>query len=494
MPDARREERPSTRAGGPAYDRLDRRLDLDALDAPLDLDVLGTGPDGPLLSERLRDVLERAGVAPFVRRHRVPLAAGSLVVALGVAVLTSWWLTRPEPLPAAPRVLVTASGSDRTQVGLLPADGGLVGITLDVAVVSSERPGVGVALVALTGPALEPPRGDVADLGAATAGTGGTVSAVLDCASSASTAAGLAAADAEFGVEVRRTAPEGEVRVDSVPLVGAQRLAQVVRHTCLQAAAERELATTSFAATPLEGVVAANLAVTVRNNGTRTWPGMRVSTEGQPWIVNDGSPTDLAPDATTTLRARLWPDDCADPSAALADGLQVRASFAAADAVPYSADNADNTFRLRLDDAARRTAADAFAALCSIPAPTATVTSADLGTGGSDGSAGTLTLTLAVRSPGAALLEVDGGGPTASGLLIPLETPVHVVRGSGVLRATWALPPCSGLLAAGIPRFGVSLVPVSGGPRRPYALTLGGEELRIALVRACGDAARPLVR
>ncbi|HSN06531.1 MAG TPA: hypothetical protein VLV82_04230, partial [Candidatus Angelobacter sp.] len=157
MPGARRERPASTRVGAPAYDRLEGRLDLDALDAPVDLDVVAGGADAPLLAERVAEVLERLGVTPFVRRHRrsvsvVVVAAAGVLVGLG-----AWWTSRPEPLPPTPHVLVTASGSDRSQIGLSPAAGGLVRVRLDVAVVSSERAGVAVTLLGLTGPALEPP-------------------------------------------------------------------------------------------------------------------------------------------------------------------------------------------------------------------------------------------------------------------------------------------------------------------------------------------------
>jgi hypothetical protein len=496
VPDAERGGTGPVRAGPPPHDPLDGRLDLDALDAPVDLDVIGTEPAGGVLPERLRGALERSGVAPFVRRHRHALAVGSVTAALALGLLGSWWLARPAPLPAAPLLLVKASGPDSTQVRVRPTDRGLVDLTLDVAVASVERPGVAVALLSLTGPALSPVAGAAASpVDTATGDTVTGVSAALDCASPSAGADALRADPSDFGVEVRRTAPEGEVRVDTVPLVGAQRLAQVVRGTCLQAAAGRELTTTALTATPLEGVAAADLEVAVHNGGTREWPELRVSLLGQPWVVGMGSATDLAPGATATLRARLWLQDCADPSAALAGGLQVRTSFAAVDTIPYSADNAGNTFRLPVDAAARKRMTDAFAAVCSSAVPAATATAADVHSGATDTSAGTIDLTLTVHAKGAALLEVDAGGPTAGGELTPIDAPVHLDHGTGVLHATWTLPGCSDLLVAGIPRFGVALVSfdASGGERRPYLMPVRGEPLRVALVRVCGEAARTLV-
>jgi hypothetical protein len=92
-------------------------------------------------------------------------------------------------------------------------------------------------------------------------------------------------------------------------------------------------------------------------------------------------------------------------------------------------------------------------------------------------------------------MEVDAGGPTAGGELTPLDAPVHLDHGTGVLHATWTLPVCADLLVAGLPRFGVALVSfdANGGERRPYLMPVRGEALRVALVRLCGEAARGLV-
>lgn len=496
MPEPERGGTVPARAGPPGPDPYDGRLDLDALDAPVDLDVIGTDLAGPLLGERIARILERSGVAPFVRRHRRTLVVGSVTTVLALGLLGSWWFARPVPLSAAPLLLVKTSGPDSTQVRVRPTGRGLADLTLDVAVASAERPGVTVVLVSLTGPGLSRVAGGAASpVGTANGDTETRVSAVLDCASPSGSADALRADPSGFGVEVRRTAPGGEVRVDTVPLVGAQRLALVVRQTCLQAVADRELRTTSLTATPLAGVAAADLAVTVHDAGTGPWPELRVSMLGQPWVVNIGRATDLAPGGTTTLRARLWLQDCADPSAALAGGLQVRTSFAAVDTVPYSTDNAGNTFRLPVDAAARKQVTDAFAGVCSSAVPAATVTVADVHGGATGTTAGTVDLTLTVHAEGAALMEVDAGGPTAGGELTPLDAPVHLDHGTGVLHATWTLPVCADLLAAGVPRFGIALVSfdANGGERRPYLMPVRGEALRVALVRLCGEAARGLV-
>ena len=479
MPDARRGEDAPTPARHVGYDALDGRLDLDALD----VDVVDAGPAGPPPSERLRRLLARSRTAALVRRHRVAATALALAAALVLVVIGSWWAARPEPLPATPLVLVTTSGPDSQQVDVSPSDGGLVGLTLQVTVASAEHAGVAVTLVALTGPALEPPRDPA---GTASTDPVTTVSATLDCATPSTSAAGLAAVPSDFGVEVRRAGPDGEVRVDTVPLVGAQRLAQVVRQTCLQATAGRELVVSAVDAAPLSHVAAAEVDVTVRDSGTRRWPGLRVSVLGLPWVVNGLPAADLAPGATATVRARLWVQDCADPAAALADGLPLQAAFAGADAV----DDAGNTFRLPLDGAQRDRVARAFAGVCSSPTPTATVTRAVLRTGGTATSAGTVDLTIVVRAVAADLLEVGAGGPEPGGLLSPLDSPVRLVDGAGVLHAVWTLPACADLPTTGPPELAVALVNLdsSGGERRPYVVALGGDALQVELRRACGAA------
>jgi hypothetical protein len=195
------------------------------------------------------------------------------------------------------------------------------------------------------------------------------------------------------------------------------------------------------------------------------------------------------------LGARLWLQDCADPSAALAEGVTVRATFAADDAVPGSADNAGNTFSLPLDAAALAPVSTAFAAVCSSAVPVATVRQAAVSTGGSDTSAGTLQLTIDLAAQGAALVEIDRGATTAGGRLTALESQVRLVHGAGTLHAGWVLPRCGDLLAAGLPTLSVSLV-TSGsasGERRPYLVPISGEALRDGLAEVCGDTATVLV-
>ena len=442
--------RPDSASHSPS--RLDGRLDLDHLDAPLDLDVIGADPDGTLLSERVRDLLESTGISPFVRRHRVPLVAGGLVAALVLGSAGYWWISRPVPLPDLPLLLVKTSGADQEQTTLAADDGRVVGLTLHVAVASVERRGVSVQLLALAGPGLSAPtNGPVSVVDTGTTDSVSAVSAAIDCATPASADAAIAAEPEDFGVVVRRMAPEGEQRDDRIPLVGAQHLALVVRSTCLQALADRELSVRSVTATPLEGLAAADVVLRVASTGPHVWTGLRTSTRALPWFINGNPSADLEPGGVVSLKTRLWLQDCADPSAAMAEGIPLRTAFTPEDAEPNAPDNLGNTFALRPGSAARELVDRAFAATCSNRVPAAVVTQAIVHNGGSETSAGTLELTLRVRADGDGIMEVAQGGSRAGGILKPTFNPVHIVDGVGELQASWELPLCSDLVPAGVP-------------------------------------------
>jgi len=500
VPGAQRGSGPTAepRPGATAYrfdDHLDGRLDLDDLDAPLDLDVIGTDDDRLLLSEHWQRLLETTGVGPFVRRHRLPVVATVLVTALVVVAGVQWWVSRPVPLPDTPLLLVKTSGPDSSQAAVdLGADGSAA-LTLSVAVASVERAGVVVTLLGLTGPGLTPVNGDGSVVDTSVTDTVASVHASLDCSTPASVAAAIGATGTDFHVLVSRTAPEGESRRDEIRLVGGQRLAQVVRSTCLQAVADRDLHVTSVTAAPLPGVAAADVTVVTANVGSRTWTALRSSTRALPWVVNGRPAVDLPPAGSAALRVRLWLQDCANPVTALRDGLLLRTTVPADDAGPTAADDDGNTVRLRLSAADLATVGRAFAAMCSTAVPTAVATQANISNGGSGSSAGTLELTLVVRGDGAALMEVDQGTDTAGGQLSAVDTPVHLDHGVGTLHAAWTLPRCTDLVAAGVPRFSVNLVSPdeSGGRRRPYLMAIGGDELKFALSRLCGPAASSLV-
>jgi len=498
VPDVqRRGSDAAARPGLAAYrvDDLDGRLNLDDLDGPLHLDVIDAGADTPLLSERVRALLETTGTGPFLRGHRMAVIASLVATVLVVGVAAQWWVSRPVPLPDSPLILVKTSGADATQVSIDARTNDTVELALTVAVASVERDGVVVALRGITGPGLMPQPGDGSVIDTSVTDAVATVHAALDCTTPAAVDAAIRAEPPDFGVLVSRTAPEGETREDRIRLVGAQRLAQVVRGTCLQALSDRDLRITSLTATPLVGVAAADLGITVANDGTRTWAGTRISTRSSPWVANGRQPVELGAAASTTLKARLWLQDCASPTGVLADGIVLRTTFAPDDAEPGAADDDGNTFRLHLPVGALAAVARAFATVCSSAVPTAEVTRALIQAGGSASSAGTIEMIVRVHADRAALMEVDQGGATAGGSLSALESPVHLDHGSGTLHASWALPRCADLLAAGVPRFSVNLLALdaSGGERRPYSMPIAGEALRVALARICGPAVSVLV-
>ena len=75
----------------------DGHLDLDDLDLATSLDVVGD--DEPRLGELIAARLESAGVTPWLRRHRVVLAATSSVVVLALVAGGVVWLRRPRRSP-----------------------------------------------------------------------------------------------------------------------------------------------------------------------------------------------------------------------------------------------------------------------------------------------------------------------------------------------------------------------------------------------------------
>ena len=83
----------------PSYDG---HLDLDGLDTDLATRLELLGDDEPRLGDRFRELLERHGVTPWLRTHRLATASTAAVVAIAVVVSGLWWAARPAPLPAQP--------------------------------------------------------------------------------------------------------------------------------------------------------------------------------------------------------------------------------------------------------------------------------------------------------------------------------------------------------------------------------------------------------
>ena len=474
-------------AGQSSYDG---HLDLDDLELATSLDVLGD--DEPRLGERIAQRLESVGVTPWLRRHRVVVATTASVVALALLAGGVAWMRRPVPLPTDPRVLVKVNGPDPTaRVETDTATGRPVGVVANLSLTTAERPGIRLD-IALFGPGIAAPARpevfvpiDRVESDAVVPG----VTGALDCATPEGTTAVMGAGPDDYGVEVRRTAPEGEVRTDRVPVIGVLALVDAVRAGCLQVATDRDLAVSTASASAVPGSTAADLDVTVTNTSPRRWLGLRVSLGASPQVVSAGPAADLEPGTTGHLLVRVWPDDCADPARSLETGLAVRPGLGP-DGTSGMASLSTPTVLLRLPDAARVAVVRALAASCGTDVPRLTVDSARLRAGADGGRAGTLDVVVTVAATDARTLEAEAVGSLVVGNLAAMTFPVPVRDGRARLDLRWALPGCADVLRAGRPRLTVALV---GKQRRPYLLDLRGGDLRLVLSRLCGDEVAAVV-
>lgn len=475
--------------GGGERSSYDGHLDLDDLDLATSLDVVGD--DEPRLRELIAARLEAAGVTPWVRRHRLPLSATAAVVVLALVAGGVVWARRPVPLPGEPRVLVKVSGPDPTAV--VETDGTTgrpVGVRQDLSLTTAERPGV-VIQVALAGPGLAPVDESLGwtVVDRSRADDAFALDGRLDCATPESTTAVVGAGPGDYGLQVRRTAPEGEVRTERVPIIGALALVGAVRAGCLQVAADRDLAVTAAVATPVAGAAAATLDLTVTNSSPRRWMGLRVSLAGSPLVVGAGPAADLEPGTTAHLVARVWPDDCADPARALERGLPVRPELGP-DGNLDTGSVPTPTVHLALPDSARVDVVRAVQATCGTGIPRLTVESARLRAGAQGGRAGTVDVRVAVEAEDARRLEAEAVGSLVVGTLAAARFPVPVREGVAHLDLTWQLPGCEAVLRAGRPRLTVTL---QGSTSRPYLLDLRGDDLRLVVARLCGDEVAAVV-
>ena len=469
----------SSSGSGSSYDG---HLDLDDLDLATSLEVVGDD-DAPRLSELLAARLEQAGITPWMRRHRTLVASVTTVVVLAVACGALWWASRPVPLPTTPRVLAKVSGADPTSEVVRDQDGTPVAVTQRLSLTTAERMGVEVA-VALTGPGLRPPAAEDFVVMRRTAPDDTlVVSADLDCAAPEATTAVLGAVGEDYGILLRRTAPEGETRVDPAGVIGARDLVDVVHRSCLQLAADRDLTARSVSALAVPGLVAVDVDVEVSNTSTRGWTGLTVSPGAMPTLVNGAGRTDLEPGEDGRVRARLWPPDCAHPTAAIADGLPLQVDLASdgnGPSVPLRSPN----FDLHLPADAEQTVGDALTAACGTAVPQLTVVGTHVRQGASGSVAGILDLDVSIEAPDADYVEAEAAGALVVGQLSALRTPVRVRDGGATMTLRWALPACPIVLRGGRPQVAVTLV---GDLRRPYLLDLSSERLRPALSRLCGD-------
>ena len=473
----------STARGGGDADRLD--LDdlgpLLDLDSAVDLDVVGD--DGPTTSQRLGSWLEGRGISPFVRRHRAATAAlTALVVAL--AGLGLWWgLSRPAPLPAQPRVVasVTEVGPDLAETG---PDGQATQVQQSVGLAVSEDPGTIVAVLGISGPGL----GQVDGLPIVVADSANPDQPVLArgslaCGTTAQTAALSKAHDVDYRVVLRRAGRDGTSSTGSVALVGAQRLLDLVRSTCLQRAADRELRVSGLTISPVPSAsVKLRLAFQVEASGPGSWPAVRVAPVARSTLVGLGAPLEVRPGSPTEILGELTPADCLTRTSGLEPGVQLSATPPG-----EPADEVDPPVLVALPTDAARTLAAAVRSLCGSARLSATVESAIMRSGSAPGTGGTLELDVSIGAPGADSLEL-AESVSAAGRLAPREQVLDVVGSTGRTQVTWLMPPCSALVDVGLPLLAVNAAD-RNGILRPYQLPLTGEALGIALTRLCPDVA-----
>ena len=397
----------------------------------------------------------------------------------------------PVPLPADPRVLVKVSGPDPTAVVEWDdATSRPVGVVQELSLISAERTGVSVE-IALVGPGIAP--ADRPDsyltVDRSTPDAVVDVRAVLDCATPEATTAVVGAGVDDYAVQVRRTAPEGEVRIDRVPMIGALALVGAVRAGCLQVAADRDLTVSAASASPVPAAVAANLDLTITNTSPRRWVGLRVSLGASPQVVSAGAhPRPRAghhrPPARACVAGRLRRPD------ARTRRRPRRTPGLGPDGNPDTGSLPTPTVLLRLPESAREAVVRAVAASCGTDVPRLTVDSAQLWRAAQGGRAGTIDLRVTVEAEDARTLEAEAVGSLVVGQLAALAFPVPVRDGRARLDLRWELPGCAAVLRGDRPRLTVTLV---GEQRRPYLLPLRGDDLRLVLARLCGDEVAAVV-
>jgi len=134
----------------------DGRLELDELGSVIDhassLDVprraeLLEGNDTTTWGERL----ENAGVTPWLRRHRVAIAAGTAAVLLLGAAGTAWVRTRPPQQITTVDVLVTEIIADGGQSGIVDTGSGILQSSYRV---TPQRSGDTVRILGVVGPGI----------------------------------------------------------------------------------------------------------------------------------------------------------------------------------------------------------------------------------------------------------------------------------------------------------------------------------------------------
>ncbi len=241
--------------------------------------------------------------APWVGRHRRPVALG---MAVAVVTLTAggWWVSRPDPPPpVAPLALLNAVLPGNDIGGPRVGDDGVLSVAYSAtAGVPADR----IDVVGIVGPGLTPVGVDAAAV-TGTAPVPVTVSARIGCEDRAI----ASAASSSYGLLVRRTEATGDAVQSLAPFGPATTAIDIaVREHCLMTAVPSAVVVDRIVLTPEPGSSVAGLAVTVRNTSGLpiSMSTARSTTSG---VEVDLSPTAaVPPGATATLVTRVLVHDC----------------------------------------------------------------------------------------------------------------------------------------------------------------------------------------
>ncbi|MGE0818313.1 MAG: hypothetical protein AB7O74_06570 [Candidatus Nanopelagicales bacterium] len=282
----------------------DGRLDLDDLGGVIEhassidepVDVVGEEP-----ARTWGERLERAGITPWLRRHRAAVAASTaavLVVAIGA---TAWVRAQPPPWhePAYEMVPATLTTDSGTSVRTLDD-----GTAMAAYLVRSEDPGATIAIDAIEGPGIR-----ASSVGAPLA-TGNPrarlVRAVLGCDDDS-----LTSTPDQYRMRLTATDAWGRSATTfaAIPSGGASWREAVIQN-CWQQAIATSVKIGDVEAVVDEGSGALGLEVTL----TSSIPGeVQASLEAfgaETAIVPTGYATTLPPGAVTTVSGRLDVWDC----------------------------------------------------------------------------------------------------------------------------------------------------------------------------------------
>ena len=439
----------------------DGRLDLDELGEVIDhARPLGADPTDDLLEGHdgttWRERLEAAGVTPWLRRHRGPLAAVAVVVLLAGGAATSWRRSLPPPIDPEIRASARDAVPDGSvQFGADRQDD-VVSATV---VVTASTPGDLVLVRGLYGPGI---RASTATAGAPVgAGRTAEVTVVAGCDDPRALDP---PADA-YQLRVTRTDGYGRSTDGLLPVPGSigTGLAQNLGAACVQQLLTESVTAMRVDVRPDYARRVLHLGIALHNASGHDLAlsgignlGMTLYTSSDPVVLPAGGTT------TVTMTAQVL--DCAAPRL---DGVAVpylgtAGAYRQVDGVGFYASPVDSVTGSGgqvLVALTPRQAAEVQRALdrmcAGAPGTTVTVLDASraeppsgaaFGSGSAENGV-SLRLRIEVRSTGSRVALADGSFPPSD---VPIADPrqmtagsADVVRGHAVLTVDW-LASCDG--------------------------------------------------